>query len=356
MREHLQAQGAIVSIVEIEALWGRYLKSYVDPQIRGKLQRRWRDDPNVVRGRIQFEYPPTFQPGYIGSALMTDNTRILFIWQNPGEGSTFEEGDKPLAEKLNDFAKGKISLAQLSEFQARLVVTWPIYRGKGIFAETDDCRIALLPKAKRPSVRSVALLNVFPLKTTENDPPLVGALKQHMWGSLVMPTIEAIAPTIIVYHRLSNAYLCQLKQLKSVHRIVRVQHPAARNPSELKKNWRRLARLLPNAMCQPSASVMSGDVQFIGPGDRLPPGRPGQFIVIYERKLDECYGYSLADTPDEAERIFREFQYRPDVKRDPIRRGPNVGRPAPIVWINKWDGEEWVTIKETEGAQQEFYD
>ncbi len=114
MRGHLQAQGAIVSIVEIEALWRRYLNSYADPQIRGKLQRRWRDDPNVVRGRIQFEYPPTFQPGYIGPALMADDTRIRFIWQNPGEGrqQSSQEGDKALAQQLKAFARAKISLAK----------------------------------------------------------------------------------------------------------------------------------------------------------------------------------------------------------------------------------------------------
>lgn len=203
-------------------------------------------------------------------------------------------------------------------------------------------------------------LEPIPLKTTENKNPLVGALKQHMWECPVKVTIEAIAPTIIVHNPSTKAYLPQLEQLASKPRLVCVWHPGDRmlnaQRERLKQSWRPLAKLLRNAICQPSATVMSDDVRFIGQIDELPPGRPGQFIVIYERKLDECYGYSLANTRDKAERIFQEFRNRPDVKRDPIRRGPNVGRPAPIAWIGERDGEEWVPMKETEGAHWEFDD
>ena len=62
----------------IEARWREYLRAYSDPQIRDRLQSNWRDDPNVVKGRIQFAYPLTFQPGYIGTRFFESYTRILF--------------------------------------------------------------------------------------------------------------------------------------------------------------------------------------------------------------------------------------------------------------------------------------
>jgi len=242
-----------VSTAAVEALWREYLHAYAESRIKGELQGRWGADPNVVQRRIQLAYPPTFQPGYVGTNFVESRSRILFIGYNPGEGKLqlSQEEDKTLTKKLNAFAEGQLTLTQLSAFQGSHLVKWTIYRDKGIFSETGDTRIALLPTALRPSVQSVALLNLFPFKTAGNKKPLVGyggsssSLKVHMWECFVRPTIEALAPSFIVRYPDSDPYLPQLEQLKSKPRIVRVWHPSDYNLSaqreKLAMSWLPLA-------------------------------------------------------------------------------------------------------------------
>ncbi len=52
-----------MSISAIETLWREYLQAYGEPQVRAELHRRWGGDANLTQERIQFNYPPTFQPG-----------------------------------------------------------------------------------------------------------------------------------------------------------------------------------------------------------------------------------------------------------------------------------------------------
>lgn len=225
-----------MSMVGIEDLWREYLRVYADPGVSSELQSRWGADPNVVQGRVQFAYPPTFQPGYVGARFAESDSRILFIGDNPGEGKQFSSqvDDAVLDKQLTGFREGHLSLAELSAFQSGHVTKWPIYREKGIFSETGDASIALLPKPLRPSVQSVALLNLFPFKTKDNKPPLSGyggsnSLKTHMWECLVKPTIESLAPRVIVRYPSSDKYAPQLEQLRSSPCIVRVWHPSDRN-------------------------------------------------------------------------------------------------------------------------------
>jgi len=227
-----------VTVGAIETLWRKYLRTYAEDRIRAELQSAWATDPNVTQSRIQFDYPPTFQPGYIGPAYSEAESRILFVGYNPGEGKlqSSRDEDNVLARKLRDFAEGAISFEELREFQAGHVVKWPIYREKGIFSETRDSAIALLPVAARPSVRSVALLNLFPFKTIQNKKPLAGygngaSLKEHMWEYLIRPTIEALAPRVIVRYPDADAYESMLAQLSARPRIIRVWHPSDYNLS-----------------------------------------------------------------------------------------------------------------------------
>jgi hypothetical protein len=119
-----------VSISAIETLWREYLDRYGEPQIRTELYRRWGDDSNVTQGRIQICYPPTFQPGYVGSSFYKADRRILFLGYNPGEGKLqlSQDEDKALALELEAFANGRTSLAQLSQFQSSHILKWPIYK------------------------------------------------------------------------------------------------------------------------------------------------------------------------------------------------------------------------------------
>jgi hypothetical protein len=238
-----------MSTGSIETLWREYLLAYSEPRIRNRLQTNWGDDPNVVHGRIQLAYPPTFQPGYVGVHYFDARERILFIGYNPGEGRqrTAQDDDRSLAVQLSAFANGQRSFTELNEFLANHVVRWAIYREKGIFSETGEDRVALLPKALRPSIRTVALLNLFPLKTVDNKKPLAGrggcptSLKDHMWEWFVKPTIEAIAPKLIVRYPDSDQYVSHFEQLKSQPRIVRVWHPSNYNLSaqreKLSNSW-----------------------------------------------------------------------------------------------------------------------
>ena len=242
-----------VNTAEIEGRWREYLCAFADSRIESELQSRWGADPNVVQGRIQLAYPPAFQPGYIGTHYVSSQSRILFIGYNPGEGKqkSSQDEDKELTKQLNAFAEGQLTFAQLNLFLGSHLLKWAIYSEKGIFSETGNTRIALLPADLRPSVQSVALLNLFPLKKVSNKKPLAGyggnstSLKVHMWELFVRPTIETLAPSIIVRYPESDPYLQELEELKSKPRIVRVWHPSDYNLSaqrqKLEKSWLLLA-------------------------------------------------------------------------------------------------------------------
>lgn len=241
---------------EIEALWKAYLCSYGEPQVRTTLKEKWSSDPNVTQGRIQFEFPPSFQPGYIGPDFFGSSTRLIFLGYNPGEGrlATSQADDEVLGDWLKRFASATASFDDLCDFQSKHVVKWPIYRDKGIFRETDDSAIALLPKTERPSVRAVALLNLFPFKTVENKKPLSGSsspntsLKQHMWHYLIKPTLDLLAPKIIVHYPDADTYLSKLQDIRTNPTLIRAWHPSDYNVkaqrASLVKSWQSLADAL----------------------------------------------------------------------------------------------------------------
>ncbi len=240
----------------IESLWRAYLGIYGEPHARNSLIQRWPNDPNVGTARIQFEYPPAFQPGYVGPAYFTNPGRLVFLGYNPGEGSqaALRPGDQLLGDWLQRFARGDETLLTLSQFQASHIIKWPIYRGKGIFRETDDDAIALLPAPVRPSVQSVALLNLFPFKTVKNSKPLAGwggpetSLKAHMWDRFVRPTLELLAPNVIVHYPDADSYAQSLSALPSKPTLVRAWHPSDYNLNAqrngLAQSWQPLARAL----------------------------------------------------------------------------------------------------------------
>jgi hypothetical protein len=241
----------------IEDLWRKHLSLYGEAHCRARLIQHWGNDPNISKGRIQFCFPPTFQPGYVGAEFFEARCRILFLGYNPGEGRLpkSQDEDKVLARELNEFANGQTSLAELSKFQANHMVKWPIYAEKGIFSESGDFRISLLPRSVRPSIQSVAILNLFPFKTVQNDKPMVGrrrssaSLSSYMWDCLVKPTIESLAPDLIVRYPDSKRYVSQLKSIQSEARTFEVWHPSdynvRANRPGLQEKWSSLADHLP---------------------------------------------------------------------------------------------------------------
>src|SRR5438128_875446 len=112
---------------EIESLWRGYLRIYGEPQVRSALVERWPADPNVVQGRIEVNFPPTFQPGYIGPDFFGSRHRLVFLGCNPGEDTqaTSRTDDEILGDWLKRFSGLQESLLSLSHFQADLVVKSP---------------------------------------------------------------------------------------------------------------------------------------------------------------------------------------------------------------------------------------
>ena len=149
-----------------------------------------------MQDRIEFSYPPTFQPGYVGPLFSTSRRRILFLAYNPGVGQNNREGDKELSERLKTFATGETSFADFNRFLAGHLMNWPsLYSDNGVFREAGE-GISLLPRLNRPSIRCVALLNFFPFKTIGNGNPRGGALKAAMWQYFVKPTIDLLQPNL----------------------------------------------------------------------------------------------------------------------------------------------------------------
>jgi hypothetical protein len=237
----------------IETLWRANLDVFGEPQVRESLLQHWSRDPNVAKGRIQLDFPPTFQPGYVGADYFNSRTRLVFLGYNPGEGSqpALRHFDDCLVERLRRFKDGDESLLTMSDFQARIIIKWPIYHDKGIFRETNESTIALLPAAVRPSVKSVALLNLFPFKTVKNKPPLAGSrdpetsMKAHMWDKFIRPTLDLLAPTIIVYYPAADSYKRNLSLIHSLPTLFRAWHPSDYNVrarrSDLSQSWQPLA-------------------------------------------------------------------------------------------------------------------
>lgn len=244
------------SLSEIESLWRTYLRIYGEPQVRVALRDRWQNDPNVAQERIQLDFPPTFQPGYVGASFFDSEARLVFLGYNPGEGrqATSQSEDQVLGRWLQRFTEGHENLLSLSHFQAAHVVKWPIYSGKGIFRETDDLTIELLHSTVRPSIHSVALLNLFPFKTVANKKPLSGwggpdtSLKTHMWDRLVKPTLELLTPQVIVHYPDADSYTSRLSLLPTKPRLIRVWHPSDYNLNAqrqgLKQAWQHLEAAL----------------------------------------------------------------------------------------------------------------
>jgi hypothetical protein len=237
----------------IENLWRKYLNLYGEPQVRTQLVQHWGNDPNISSGRIQFCFPPIFQPGYVGAKFFESRCRIVFLGYNPGEGrlSKSQDEDRVFAQELSAFANGRTSLAQLGQSQANHMVKWPIYEGKGILSEAGDSRISLLPRLARPSIQSIAILNLFPFKTVHNRKPFIGcrgtsaSLSSEMWDCLVKPTIESLTPDLIVRYPESDRYSSQIESIQSKPRTIRVWHPSDYNlrahRSRLQEEWKRLA-------------------------------------------------------------------------------------------------------------------
>jgi hypothetical protein len=232
---------------EVEELWRRALQEYRQEGLRERLSEKWPYDANV-NARISYDYPPTFQPGYVGPRYFASRHRVVLIGQNPGEGSDAFSVAKNVdyQAELEAFAQGSAGFEELNHLVAEHHLAWRIYEGKGIFRKGGAGRMALLDEDVRLSIAEVAIANWFPFKTCRNRTPFKTPFRQHVWTTYLLKLVELLAPTLVV----PMGAWCgareaeELRALAGSPKVIRVQHPSARNPQDLQKSWTPLSSYL----------------------------------------------------------------------------------------------------------------
>lgn len=238
----------MINLPAIEALWRGALERYAQSDLRGTLQRHWKEDANLKK--ISYDFPPTFQPGYVGTEYAVASPRILFLVRNPGTGLSPEkiEKNKHYADMLEAFARGKTRFAELNTFIADEILNWDVYARKGIFRESNDSEIDLLRPGNRPSVQNVSILNSFPFKTLKSDTePQRTEFWWNVWNTYVYVLVELLRPDVLVvcFSSLPKKK-SRLHLIQSCGRdgVIPVLHPGNRNlrccREKLKGSWQRL--------------------------------------------------------------------------------------------------------------------
>lgn len=236
----------IARLQKIEQLWRKWLAIFQQPELEKEMLSRWQGDRNVVE-RISFEYPPVFQPGFVGIEYGR-SPRIVFLGYKPGEGASPEavQSDKVLSNELSRFAKGTVGFREYNHFLSKHVFLWNIYADMGIFSEQGADRLSLIPESLRPSVNSVALLNAFPFKTQKNKPPLrQSALASEAWRDFTLPMLQELEPELVVHYPAVRWCRREVEELGA--RAVGVWHPsynASTRPRELEEKWEPLRTAL----------------------------------------------------------------------------------------------------------------
>ncbi len=236
----------------VEELWREALGDYRQEGLRERLSDRWPDDSNV-NGRITYEYPPTFQPGYVSLRYFASGPRIVLMGQNPGEGSdpASVEMNREYQAKLEAFAREDIGFEDLNRLIAPHMLRWSVFKGKGIFRERGAARMSLLDESVRPSIREVGYVNYFPFKTSANRPPLkASSFRIHVWTTYVGRMLELLQPTVIVQMGAwcSRSVEAELRSLAGSPEVIPVWHPSDYNvntrPWELQASWEPLSEYL----------------------------------------------------------------------------------------------------------------
>lgn len=235
----------------VEQLWREALLDNRQEELRERLSERWPGDTNV--NLIACDYPPSFQPGYVGPRYFTSANRILLVGQNPGEGraAASVEMDRDYSAALEAFAEGEIGFEELNGRVAPYMLRWSVFKGKGIFGESDAGRISLLDDDVRPSIEAVAYLNFFPYKTSGNEKPPSSFFQQRVWKTYIRPLVELLAPALIIPMGVSwfkGTVEAELRATAGSAEVIPVLHPADRNINsrrpQLQASWTSLSEQL----------------------------------------------------------------------------------------------------------------
>jgi hypothetical protein len=231
----------------VEELWRQALWGYRQEGLRERLLDEWPGDRNVNE-RIAYEYPPTFQPGYVGPRYFASRVRIVLMGQNPGEGSdpASVEMNREYREGFEAFTRGERGFADLNRLIASHMLRWRVFNGKGIFRDSGAGWMSLLDDDVRPSIEDVGYINYFPFKTSANAGPLGNSPFQRQVSTrYVGRLLELLAPTVIG----AMGAWCSSSVERELRRsarseVIRVQHPSARRPQELQASWGSLSTYL----------------------------------------------------------------------------------------------------------------
>lgn len=237
---------------QVEELWREALRTYREDGLEERLTDQWMGDSNV-NGRISYEYPPTFQPGYVGPRHFAVERRIVLVGQNPGEGSdpVSMRMNREYRSKLEAFERKEDSFEDVNGLIASHMLRWRVFREKGIFREGGAGRVSLIADDVRPSIGDVSYVNYFPFKTSENCPPLkASAFRLHLWTTYVARLLELLEPSVIVPMGawFSRSVEAELKRLAGSPEVIAVWHPSDYNantrPRGLQVTWEPLSTYL----------------------------------------------------------------------------------------------------------------
>jgi hypothetical protein len=230
----------------IEELWRSALSEYREEGLKGRLKAKWPYDPNVTE-RITYDFPPTFQPGYVGKRYFEGRHRIVLLGKNPGRGTDPEAKEKNRAYRadLESFARGEIGFEDANHSIASHVAWWRIYAGKGVLREGGADRVSLIAEDVRPSIQDIAHLNFFPFKSVEDADPLDSPFREHVWRTYVQRMLELLRPTVIVRYSSSDSVASALRRLPGSPKVFRVLSPAARSSyAQRVESWEKVSEHL----------------------------------------------------------------------------------------------------------------
>jgi hypothetical protein len=235
----------------IEKLWRQALTTYQEAGLEEHLKAKWSGDPNVTQ-RITYDYPPTFQPGYVGRHYFEGRRRIVLLGQNPGPGRKADDEDLVYRPGLEAFARGETSFQALNESLALRVVKWGVFAEKGIFREGRAGRAALLAEDVRPSIHEISYVNHFPFKILHTSGrPRKTSFQKHVWETYVWQVLKHLEPTVIIRYPWSNGVHAQLQTLVGSSAVLRVWHPSkfnyGRRYKGLVESWRAVSEHLRDA-------------------------------------------------------------------------------------------------------------
>ena len=136
------------------------------------------------------------------------------------------------------------------------IISWPVYRDKGIFQESGETRAALLGPRNRISIAEIGYVNAFPFKLPSRKPPLKTGFRAHVWQEHVSRLLQLLAPRIVVRFPESDSAEPLLRALLVDAVVQRVWHPSDYNtnarPGALAESWEPLDRLLGYGTAEPA--------------------------------------------------------------------------------------------------------